>query len=1479
MAPLKPADKLSGASAGLRGTSAETSREASPSVTSISRDAGLQIPVASRTSSGSASQARGADAMGLKELLSHQDDRRTPTSSPAHLPSIPEDGEVPPTVPDHLFKPAPSWRLVPRHPSGAAQRRTPTLQERLATRPMTVRTNVMGAGAVSAAERPALHPGLHPIDSGESLESTQTLVDGSRDLARRTQKILSSNLEELPDPFRQPQRSRFSKALHGLPGKVGIRATNVIDLVRRDEHYAGTKKGKTTSQDASAHYPQARQTALLKTLSDSNDAHAAALARFEAAQTTLSEAQDASSSAGADAGAAMAEHLRGCSESRDKARADLAQCKQALRAAVSASRIIDASAFALASDLVREKVAFVQQRLADKNDRLARTDEGLGRTGERLHQHLSLVDEALQLSLADVDLANAEHAVTANRLAIVGNALDEANGRREALQAGAALPTPLLARIEEKIARLGTTQGLLNNKLADTRANVTDKTQAHAQLAASLASVKASLREEMRGLNSLRGRVADAVQALSAPTRAVDARVVDTAQAAADLQRQLDEFETRGSQALAKVAPGFDPAQLAGAGGQRLMAMLAQVAAALPLPEPGQERVLPRPSVIDILSVALAGASGRDPTLAAGMLQQVMAHPPEHWVALPEGGPATSTHAAPSDALRELWRNMAEVPRGLEVLDLAAQAGRGSTMDGAQRNALQTYWIVDKELGRPNLTAGDRTWLADGLEGASRAVRNTEAATAFDLADMPLREQVAFTGVSKGFLSREPGSDYHYINQMLRKPSGEWLDELKDDRAAVLRPLPKSADPAAHRTPFSDGTLQLGLRQMESQGMSTTRTVAADAVVTAVRGLGAQARAGLMQAVPGQQGSAQARQFDAVTQVVCEFVANHHAKARTLRKPSSAGAVPNFSTSRQVYDSELNGYDLGLVKQAIASRLGAAQPRGATPAPLPEPFQTLFAQPRVRTMDLLKAIEQHLRAAAALPQDAPALQTFLEAMAPGADGAASPLDKAIGIARKKRFDSVADIENYFRPMLDNVHLRDQVSLNDGGTIGASIPFVPYVLPPPGILSLTFNLYSRRKETFFQVKNPTMGLEFRLGESDTRTQDVKVTGGLGLKMGLLKVAAPQGGVRAGHASSQAKCAVFTVLREKDEYGIRQEKETTREGIAFLDTMLRWNADDKQPPAGEPRFGGPFEAVLARHPKMQIALGATDGSQWQGQFEVRSYARAGIVQASGGVQGGLVGRMSLTSEVSHERTGHAHQFTFDRSDQRQQVLAANVGLSALGSEFREYVAGGDNSSKGGVALPVTLNLLDFSRDLAQHYEKTSTRSFPMGDKLGSYVDNTFDAPTRIEKDIEEHRENYLMRCLELLPAAKGEPTHSPQRFELAEKMLKQYETDLRSPTHFPNMQFNRKYEAQPRFSGVTDAVRALQALAAQQNDPAMAIEQGQDLNRALQLPVNWSFKNTVGRSKAQESDETGVDLFVRWLHNRYADSVRAPMAFPG
>ncbi|PCE22520.1 hypothetical protein BWP39_22850 [Paraburkholderia acidicola] len=1365
-------------------------------------------------------------------------------------------------------------------------------------RPMTVGSRILGAGKSRSNDTPnsvllatpSLEPGIGPVPDADVL--TQ-----AHDLAQRVDAILDTTLLELPETNKRPQRSLGMRTLAAIPGLGrSIKPKNARELMASDPAYkttSGDAKQSKGDQSNDAAQTRARQVHMLEQLNAHHAAYEQSIENLRDAQSRLENARQQAS--GPATSSATADLVKTGEQSLMEARDKLARAAADLRASSSVASLLEIGAQVLSMDLVNQKVKFVDTQITHLRSELGNHDEHVTRIVGELTRLKTQIVSKRESSLQDLANAQKLHDETVTLV----EELEQLENQLSEVQAGLRLTPESTAQ-----AARATQERIVRGTLKDSTGRVLKARQEEAHDAQrALTEFVPYLDEEIGRMSPLQSRLDAASRRLDRPAEAVGDKQ-RTTQAQLDESRHLEsQLNLLGTTAIASTAPGFDSIELAGADGQAFVARLRKLADDLPPDDTEAERALPRAAAMEMISRGLAVTTNGNLQDAGQLLDDLTAHPLNHWIEPPDTDNPSIGYTAPSVQMERLLELMTHIPRGTEVLDLVATAPSTDRLERAQMDAVQAYWMAHR--AQKDESDDVKAWLGKAMHVAAHVVRNRKEEPVFDLAGLPLREKAAFNAVRNGFLSNAKGSDYDLNNRNLLNTTDSF-QYLEDTRPAHLRWLPNTAHPADQASPFNRKALRFGQKQMEAQGMQTTKTVAEASVISAFEQLGKDAR-GRFRELSAQRNGAPARAaqpsgahaepgaereadrlLSATIIALSDYVGNEKRSPTIVSRLATPISPPSFRHTKRIYDAHLGADEKTRIRRAVHALLVPPRPTSGPrkltkPNPyhvatLPPALEQLFENERVSVIDVLKTLEQTLGSSPAATQAA--MASSIAALQE--DFAASPdsspkIDKEVRLA-KMRVGSRDDFREYIWPMIKKMKLRDQITFTSGGVLGGGIPLLPAV--PKFPMSATFGVHAKRTESYIQIKNPTFAAEIQVGTIDSTLRDAKVTLGHRMEVGIATLTAPSGSVKFEMARPTTQSTTFRILRGKDERGVRKEQEAIDDTIKLLDVMLDW---DKQMADDDAPFSDPLEAIFALCPDTLIASGERKAQTNQLSLEAGAIARVrtpGDFFSAGVTVTPLSLKAERTTEKGTEQTGYPHQTVYDASSQARQRANMSASMGFMATPFKEPIGtiGADGKGTGQAHINLTSNLIEVSRELASNFEKNGATRFPIGDQTGGAVDRSYGTPKDLLVEIEENPEDWLRRCLDVLPREKTEDVDTPERRDVAAGILAQFKIDLEAAGSNSSFQFNIKYEMNPRMSGLIDGLRGVEALALQQGDETTAAEARGAMNQILSYRACWSAKNMAIRSKGKTSEDMGIDFFLRWQKTASAESSRARSVFP-
>lgn len=1450
---------------------------------------------------------------------------------------------------------------------------------------MTAGIKFVGAGFSKSNDMPrhrllATRPAA---DAASHADTVEQLTAERHELSSRVAQILDTSLADHPAMNTRPQRSLGMRLLLAIPGLGRAMTTKTArDLMREDPAYRQTRK-KRVRKDVSIDPSQSTECliALLDELYSCGRDYDHA---WQALIDARAAVQDARRSVDGDA-LSDVPPVRAQVRPEDAVFANayvtLIEATEQLRAKTSVCAMLDVSVQVLSADVVQQKIRFVEQQIAHLH---ARLDQKV----DDLNNVVDVLDRTRERKWAKYALARTDAAEAERNCSAAEQALRECGAQLMAARGSDAENRARSSARRDAIREWTRMRSELVRALAAARVEATQKEQTRRD-----ALIEYSYFDRIS--NDMTVQLANEAYRLEveserlAETRDAVAEKLFEAQLRLAHDRDREKaLSARITAAIAAVPPGFDSTELASEKGTDLSKKLVEVARLLPADDVQAERILPRVALMEMLCRGLSVATGGKPGPAIELLEALCSRPLNAWIK-----PARQSSLAEADGgaelqdpngnLKKLFKTMAQVPRGTEVLNAVVTACARTGMEQSQLDAIQAYWMAS--VAQEQAVNEVRVWLKKAKDVASCMMRNTKEQTVFLSESMPPKSRAAFNAVKCGYLSNEEGSDYDLSNRNLLNIT-EMIAQLQDTRPPLWRWLPRHGHPAKLASPFNPTALRLTQRQMEAQGMETTKTRAQEGIIGALNVLAEQARSRLAQGqaravddstqgVASVHAAAQAMEsneqtlFDATIVALSDFVEREQRKPTVISRLASRFHTPSFRHTKRIYDAHIGKTEITEIRRTVHYLLNPHVRRGPNklvklrrdmgdmnfaPLPLlgiradrrlwaeseafvssmwqaratgtraasetakasrmqrlPSTIETLFeAGEPVSIVTLLKNIAaapcedmsttaalvgtqstdstkqvariavEHASRLYADSFESDAKATIDAALADFRDDTETPavIDEKIRLAKMTHFDSKNDVEAFFRPMLETMRLRDQLTLTGGGVLGGGIPILPAV--PKFPMSASFGLHAKRFESFLQFKSPTFAAEIMMGSVVSTVRDAKFTAGYRVEAGVATATAPSGTIKVEAAWPETIYTTLRTLRGKDETGARNEQQAIDDNLKVLDILLRWDLKD----AGDgERFADPLEAIFALSPETVVVSGKKTGSTAQVSLDIGAVGRVRTPghHASFGVSlMPLSMKMERAREQGTERAGYPHRTLHDQSDQARQRGMVSATLGMIGTPFKHQLGGGGKHGKasGQAHINLTGNLLEFSRELVSNFEKVGATRFPIGDLTASSIDRSYGSPKDLLAEVQAHREDWLMRCLDALPREKDAPADTPQRQALARSVLKEFERTLRAAGANSSFQFNIKYEMQPRMSGLIDGLRGVEALARLGLDSDAAAQAREMMNVLLSYRVSWSVKNMAVRCKGKSSEDMGLDFFLRWQKTASSETSRAVAAIP-
>jgi hypothetical protein len=230
--------------------------------------------------------------------------------------------------------------------------------------------------------------------------------------------------------------------------------------------------------------------------------------------------------------------------------------------------------------------------------------------------------------------------------------------------------------------------------------------------------------------------------------------------------------------------------------------------------------------------------------------------------------------------------------------------------------------------------------------------------------------------------------------------------------------------------------------------------------------------------------------------------------------------------------------------------------------------------------------------------------------------------------------------------------------------------------------------------------------------------------------------------------------------------------------------------------------------------------------------------------------------------------------DAGDTAQQKVSAeaqlNLMLPANGESLSAPgVHGGGALSGGGVP-----GVLDLTRDIAWMLEKHSVSPFLIGDKQDADLDRHYSTPADMLAEIRHHRDAWLARCAQTLPAGDARANR-----DAAERLLRQFEARLSELGRTSRLcQYNVNYSMRPQASSWIDGFRALDALARLDADAEAARDHLAAANQVMQQASTWRPLMLIVREKGRQAQTTGINFVAQVQGNVGVEGQRTAAQFP-
>lgn len=874
------------------------------------------------------------------------------------------------------------------------------------------------------------------------------------------------------------------------------------------------------------------------------------------------------------------------------------------------------------------------------------------------------------------------------------------------------------------------------------------------------------------------------------------------------------------------------------------------------LPDPSPQRAISRSGWMEIASRAIAQATDGDAARATRVLDALMGSRLEDWI--PRPGESEPTLTPDAQVLHRdmatLFRLAADTPRALEALALATPSRRGSAPSLAYDGTLhvRNYWRADA--AHAALPADDPVsgpWLDGARRAASRAVH--EGAAAIEGVPQTRREMAevgALRAVQQGFVSCAPGSPYDECNRLFSRMLDDWTSAAGAADDGGVRERLKAFGPQ-RRTPFR--ARSVALAELAGRGMGlATHGVAADRTLhAALRAMGSEASAELDTALRSGRPDAATLGMLVAEEALIALLAN-----RPLDHLASEKLGPRVLSrdAGRATTLQLSSADRRTLAAAIGTRLhqipddARAEVRTAAFAHCRAFVHALAEQPAQQPTALGGARWIDAQAGAGAGPDGARRARRHEPLLSRAAG-------SLAAAEPKPLDSRQALIEFIEPLLSGVDLRDKIRLGGGGIAGAGVAGTSFLKSIVGIAPILAAW--RRDDASFEIAHPMTGLQVTIAGQVQIGAEVGVAAGpnIGLhkkvKLGLT------GSLKHAQTGTDTIGVTLRIRRRAGDLdGMREDMKNVLSDLAQWEDL---GARD------------PLEAMLSRNPRLIVA----DFRQLShgGQTELKAEAALRIPLPVAGKRlkssaqfsphAELVASNERQYQLHVENPGEAGAF-IERISHAQQKLKIGGGL--LGR-----VGGAGKTGRAEMSMRAPLPL-EATRVIANRFERHGFTGLMLSGTMDADHDRYYDTAKELLADIAAHRERWILRAMETLPAGWS-PT---QKRQFSNEMLERFEADARHLEQTSDFgAFNIHYTMRPEAAPQFELLAALEALA---SDDAQAQRIRIDRETLLHDGSTWrpSTLNLIPR--ARESEHRGVNFLLRWGNTYSADAQTQLTEFP-
>jgi len=831
-------------------------------------------------------------------------------------------------------------------------------------------------------------------------------------------------------------------------------------------------------------------------------------------------------------------------------------------------------------------------------------------------------------------------------------------------------------------------------------------------------------------------------------------------------------------------------------------------------------------ALIQITSDALHQTVGDDPARAARALDALMDRDPADWITRP--GTLPQNPQTRQD-VEQLFRTMSAVPRGVEVLAIAADhaAGNGAsakTVDSVFRDMVdvRAYWGADRAALDPACPEVDKPWL-DAAKNASSAL--LQGTPREDVAQQNPLGLGARGAIRNGFVSRAPGSPFDQCNSVMLRMVDEWVP---------------NGTSRTGKTPFNKRTLALTDVVSRSLGINSAGVEADRATQAAVAEMHSEVNSKLDDARGAAAGArptpAEIGELIADSAMLTmlsgkgSFVSDGKLGPRVLAKKAGSERGTT-STTPAPTDGGITAVLRNHVK--VTTKLDAPDRARITARVnelmqgFPDDQREIGAAVGNRIAELTSGLasrnDRDMSGLAMLGRVAPQhlTQSVGSHMIRANDQRQAVQEASIG--------SLQELRDFLAPLLvdgpadqrgdhaNKLGLRDRITLQGGRQFGAGAGLVALATSKLGfapILGL-----SRKSDAVFEVHHPMQGMQFAMSAKIEWRGEAGLAIGPGYEAGHLGRAGVQVSGRGTGARTSAAGMVLRIRRRAgDAAGMRADM------VKLLDDLDQWNKT--RPSAGEPGEGAqqdaldnsPLMHLLAHNDKLIVADFEQQGHNVGAEVKVDASIRAALPHGEGVSPYAQFGPNAFVA-ATVDKSGHRytegapteqHGTTtsfIERASIVRKAVKGGAGLSA-----RVGADGPSDSVTPGFrsAFP-----LQGEREFAQDYERVHMTALTLDGVIDADHDRYYDRPKELFSDLETHRERWILRGMETMPSDLS----IEQKRALSTELLDKFVADAKllhreSAFGIYNIHYTMRPQAAPQF----EMLAAREALASLRNDEA-------------------------------------------------------------